>query len=52
MGGQRLNPRTDGRPDSRPTVRENAAILGDLRNEFDFTQAPLPPLILNPTPLG
>lgn len=52
MGGQRLNPRTDGRPDSRPTVRENAAILGDLRNEFDFTQAPLPPLILDPTPLG
>ena len=52
LGGQRLNPRTDGRPDSRSTVRENAAILGDLRNEFDFTQPPLPPLILDPTPLG
>jgi len=46
LGGQRLDPRTDGRPDSRPTVRENARILGDLREEFDFTQDPLPPLIL------
>jgi len=24
--------------------------LGDLRNEFDFTQDPLPPLILDPHP--
>ncbi len=52
LGGQKLNPKTDGRPDSRPTVRENATILGDLRNEFDFTQEPLPPLILDPTPSG
>ena len=46
LHGQALNPRTDGRPDPRPTVRENVAILGDLRREFDFHQQPLPPLIL------
>jgi hypothetical protein len=46
LGGQRLDPKTDGRPDSRPGVRENAAQLGDLANVFDFTQAPLPPLVL------
>src|SRR5436309_1993941 len=50
LGGQRLNPKTDGRPDSRPTVREDVNQLGDLRNEFDFTQQPLPPLILDPHP--
>jgi phospholipase C len=52
LGGQRLNPRTDGRPDPRPTVRENVKILGDLRKEFDFTQKPLPPkpLPLHPQP--
>jgi phospholipase C len=46
LGGQRLDPENDGRPDSRPDVRENAAILGDLRDDFDFTQAPRPPVIL------
>jgi phospholipase C len=50
LGGQRLDPQTDGRPDSRPTVREEVDILGDLTREFDFTQEPLPPLILDPTP--
>ncbi len=52
MGGQRLDPKTDGRPDPRPTVRENVKILGDLANDFDFTQKPLPPmpLALNPAP--
>jgi phospholipase C len=50
LGGQRLDPETDGRPDSRPTVREEVPILGDLTKEFDFTQEPLPPLILDPTP--
>jgi len=50
LGGQRLDPLTDGWPDSRPTVRENAAQLGDLSNEFDFTQPPVPPLVLDPTP--
>jgi len=46
LGGQRLNPATDGRPDPRPDVRENAPILGDLRSEFDFSQTPLPPVLL------
>jgi phospholipase C len=50
LGGQRLDPKTDGRPDSRPTVREEVPILGDLTKEFDFTQEPLPPMILDPTP--
>ena len=27
---------TDGRPDSRPDVRENASILGNLVSDFDF----------------
>src|SRR5271154_782903 len=46
MGGQRLNPATDGRPDSRPDVREEAPGLGNLESDFDFCQAPRPPLIL------
>jgi hypothetical protein len=46
LGGQRLDPKTDGRPDSRPDVRENAPGLGNLLNDFDFSQTPLPPLIL------
>lgn len=46
LNGQRLDPATDGRPDSRPDVRENAPLLGDLVNDFDFTQRPRPPLIL------
>jgi phospholipase C len=50
LDGQRLDPVTMSRPDSRPTVRENVEILGDLLNEFDFTQQPLPPLILDPMP--
>jgi phospholipase C len=50
LTGNRLDPKTDGRPDSRPSVRENAPQLGDLTNEFDFNQKPLPPLILKPYP--
>jgi phospholipase C len=46
LGGQRLDPATDGRPDPRPTVRENVSILGDLANDFDFTQPPRPPMLL------
>jgi phospholipase C len=52
MNGQRLNPKTDGRPDPRQTVRENWSGLGDLAKEFDFNQQPLKPVILNPYPLG
>jgi phospholipase C len=48
LNGQRLDPTTDGRPDPRISVRETAAILGDLSQDFDFSQTPLPPLLLNP----
>ena len=50
LNGQRLDPRTDGRPDPRPYVRENVPILGDLAQDFDFDQAPRKPLILDPWP--
>jgi phospholipase C len=50
LGGQRLNPRTDGRPDPRPTVRENVPGLGNLAQDFNFRQKPRPALILNPHP--
>jgi phospholipase C len=46
----RLNPATDGRPDKRPDVREEATGLGDLANDFEFNQAPRPPLLLSPNP--
>jgi len=46
LDGQRLNPATDGRPDSRPDVREEAPGLGNLESDFDFCQAPRPPLLL------
>jgi phospholipase C len=50
LGGQRLNPATDGRPDSRPFVAETTPGLGNLLADFNFTQKPLPPLILPPHP--
>jgi phospholipase C len=50
LGGQRLDPKTDGRPDPRPDVRENQPILGDLRNDFNFNQQPSNPVILPPNP--
>jgi len=46
LGGQRLDPATDGRPDPRPTVREDASILGDLSKDFNFSQSPRPPEVL------
>ena len=46
LHGQRLNPRTDGRPDPRPDVRENAKILGNLVNDFNFSQRPRRPFLL------
>ena len=52
LGGTRLDPATDGRADSRPDVRENASVLGDLLAEFDFTQRPVPPLVLPTCPQG
>ncbi len=50
LGGMRLDPKTDGRPDPRPTVRENVSILGNLASDFDFNQTPHQPLTL-PTKL-
>lgn len=47
LNGQRLDPATDGRPDPRPGVRETNPLLGDLAKDFDFNQAPAPPLILS-----
>jgi phospholipase C len=52
LGGARLDPATDGWPDPRPTVREDIGILGDLRDEFDFSQLPIPPVILPELPGG
>jgi phospholipase C len=46
LGGQRLDPNTDGRPDPRPDVRENEPQLGDLTADFDFNQSPRAPVIL------
>ncbi|HUB05101.1 MAG TPA: alkaline phosphatase family protein [Solirubrobacteraceae bacterium] len=46
LGGQRLDPATDGRPDPRPDVREDNPELGDFTADFDFAQQPLPPLML------
>jgi hypothetical protein len=55
LRGRRLDPTTDGRPDSRPVVRDNAPQLSDLMDDFDFTQKPRPPYLLplypdDPTP--
>jgi phospholipase C len=46
LNGQRIDPKTDGRPDPRPEVRENDPKLGDLTRDFDFSQKPRSPLIL------
>jgi hypothetical protein len=51
LSGQRLDPNTDGRPDHRISVRETLIPNGgDLVNDFDFNQTPLPPLVLNQCP--
>jgi phospholipase C len=47
LNGQRLDPKTDGRPDPRPTVREDVSILGNLVSDFDFNQTPRQPVILS-----
>jgi phospholipase C len=46
LHGQRLDPATDGRPDPRPTVRENDPTLGNLLTEFAFFRPPNRPLLL------
>src|SRR5205085_1293778 len=50
LGGQRIDPATDGRPDSRPSVREDAPQLGNLLSEFDFSRPPQRSLLLPPIP--
>jgi phospholipase C len=50
LAGARLNPSTDGRPDRRPNVREEAPGLGDLSNDFNFMQTPQQPVLLSPHP--
>jgi len=50
MNGARLSPITDGRPDPRPTVRENVSILGNIYYDFNFAQAPRPPMTMKPCP--
>jgi phospholipase C len=57
LHSNRLDPRTDGRPDSRPAVYEALTIgferggktvrIGDLLNDFDFAREPIPPMILS-----
>ncbi len=52
LHGERLDPRSDGRPDPRRDVRENAPGLGNLTKDFDFGRRPRPPdpLPLDPAP--
>ena len=50
LHGARLDPKTDGRPDPRPNVRERAPQLGDLNRDFDFQQQPRPPVTLPTRP--
>jgi phospholipase C len=46
LRGRRIDPKTDGRPDPRPDVREALPQVGDMTQAFNFNQRPLPPLIL------
>ncbi len=46
LDGARLDPSTDGRPDPRPDVRENAPQLGNLIKDFNFNQKPRKGVIL------
>jgi phospholipase C len=50
LGGDRLDPKTDGRPDPRPDVRENEPVLGDITADFDFSQQPRSPVLLPTNP--
>jgi phospholipase C len=50
LGGARLNPATDGRPDPRPDVREDEPILGNLEQDFNFNQSPRAPVLLATNP--
>jgi phospholipase C len=50
LNSERIDPKTNGRPDPRPTIRENISELGNILNDLDFSQTPLPPLILPEDP--
>jgi phospholipase C len=50
LHGARLNPKTDGRPDRRPDVREDEPVLGNLVSDFNFSQLPQPPVLLPTNP--
>jgi phospholipase C len=50
LHGARLNPKTDGRPDPRISVRESFSQVGNLASDFDFSQPPRPPMVLPLTP--
>ncbi|HUE06001.1 MAG TPA: alkaline phosphatase family protein [Acidimicrobiales bacterium] len=50
LNGLRLNPKTDGRPDPRPTVREDVKLLGNVVNDFNFNQKPRAPVLLPTNP--
>ncbi len=50
LGGVRLNPKTDGRPDPRPDVREDEPVLGNLEQDFNFSQQPRTPMLLATNP--
>jgi phospholipase C len=51
MGGRRLDPATDGRPDSRTDVRENVEELGNLVSDFNFKAKPRKPVLLPTNPV-
>jgi phospholipase C len=46
LGGARLDPATDGRPDPRPDVRDSSPLLGNLSADFDFRRRPRRPILL------
>ncbi len=46
LSSMRINPRTDGRPDRRPDVRESLPQVGSVMRDFNFAQAPRRPLLL------
>jgi len=50
LDGARLNPKTDGRVDPRPDVREDEPVLGNLVQDFDFNETPRPPVLLPTNP--
>jgi phospholipase C len=47
LNKKRIDPKSDGRSDRRPSVRENVSILGDLKEDFDFHQSPRKSLIID-----